>query len=73
MFSNPCDDKVLHMLCEGAKRILCKSIVKKEPITPEILENIVRVYGSSDRIEDLSSVRICSIVIVRICWLFTIQ
>ena len=64
MFSNPCDNKVLHMLCEGAKRILCKSIVKKEPITPEILENIVRVYGSSDRIEDLSSVRICSMLLL---------
>ena len=36
MFSNPCDNKVLHMLSEGAKTNLCKSIAKKESITPEI-------------------------------------
>ena len=38
MCSNPCNEKILHMIMEGGKRILSKPIQKKEPITPEILE-----------------------------------
>ena len=61
---NPCDSKILHMLMEGGKRILSKSIKKKEPITPEILEKIINKYGQDQSEHNLSSVRICTFVLL---------
>ncbi|XP_062610611.1 integrase/recombinase xerD homolog, partial [Saccostrea cucullata] len=57
---NPCDTKILHMVMEGGKRILSKPIQKKEPITPEILEQIINKYGDDSRKNDLLSVRVCA-------------
>ncbi|XP_061194378.1 integrase/recombinase xerD homolog [Saccostrea echinata] len=61
---NPCDTKILHMVMEGGKRILCKPIQKKEPITPEILEQIINKYGDGSRKSDLLSVRVCAMFLM---------
>ena len=53
---NPCSDKFLSLLLEGGRRMLCKPIHKKEPITPEILHLIVSKYGD---VKDLSKLRVC--------------
>ncbi|XP_056016259.1 uncharacterized protein LOC125658242 [Ostrea edulis] len=64
MCSNPCDQKILHMLMEGGKRILSKPIQKKDPITPEILEQIISKYGNDSCKNDLSNVRVCTMVLL---------
>ncbi|XP_062612565.1 integrase/recombinase xerD homolog [Saccostrea cucullata] len=61
---NPCDTKILHMVMEGGKRILSKPIQKKEPITPEILEQIINKYGDDSRKNDLLSVRVCAMFLM---------
>jgi hypothetical protein len=52
------------MLMEGGKRILSKSIEKKEPITTEILEKILNKYGQDESEHNLSSVRIFTFVLL---------
>jgi integrase len=42
---------------EGARRISVKPVIKKEPITPEILQRIVERYGSATN--SLTDIRIC--------------
>ena len=38
---NPCDMRFTKLLLAGLKRLLAKPVVKKEPVTPELLRNIV--------------------------------
>ena len=45
LHSNPCDDKLISMFLEGGKRTLSKPIIKKDPITPDILNKIIDTYG----------------------------
>lgn len=62
--TNPCETKILQLIMEGGKRILCKPVQKKEPITPEILEKLVNKYGNDNVKNDLSCVRICTMFLV---------
>ncbi|CAG2256303.1 unnamed protein product [Mytilus edulis] len=50
------------MIIEGAKRILSKPVLKKEPITADHLQNVVNKIGS-DRAH-LPNVRICAMMLV---------
>lgn len=63
-FSNPCDDSVIHSLMEGGKRILSKPIKKKEPISPDVLEKIINVYGEREQNCDLRSVRTVAMLLL---------
>ena len=55
------DDNFLKMILEGGTRLLSKPLVKKEPITPKILQQIVDKYGNTNRLPDL---RICAIMLL---------
>ena len=44
--SNPCDTKFIHLLLDGMKRILARPTIRKEPVTPQMLIDIVRKYDS---------------------------
>ena len=59
--SNPCSDKFLSLVIEGGRRILGKSVNKKEPLTPEMLRLIVSKYGDEN---DLSKFRVCVICLL---------
>ena len=58
---NPCERKFLKILLQGLKRILAKPVVKKDPITPEILNTIIIKYGSSSNLLDI---RLCAMTLV---------
>ena len=62
LLENPCDNKLIHMMIEGSKRILGRPVIKKEPITALYLEKIVRQFGA-DR-KHLPNVRICTMMLV---------
>ncbi|XP_052090178.1 uncharacterized protein LOC127726763 [Mytilus californianus] len=59
---NPCEDKLIQMMIEGAKKILGKPILKKESITADHLQKIVDKIGI-DR-SHLPNVRICTMMLV---------
>lgn len=42
--NNVCDSRLLHVVMEGGKRILSKSIQKKELLTPETLEQNTAIW-----------------------------
>ncbi|CAG2214745.1 unnamed protein product [Mytilus edulis] len=50
---NPCSDKFLGLIYEGGRRLLSKPIIKKEPITPDILNRIVLKFGDSSDLKKL--------------------
>ena len=54
MRSNLCEGEILHMLIEGARRILCKSIQKKQQITTDIMQKVVDHLA-------ISNVRLCNV------------
>jgi integrase len=58
---NPCDSKFLHSVIQGLKKLLSKPIVKKEPITPGMLRDIVNKYGQSSNLMDI---RLCSMLLL---------
>ncbi|XP_071499136.1 integrase/recombinase xerD homolog [Diadema antillarum] len=58
---NPCDRKFLHIVLQGLKKLLYKPIVKKEPITPEILKAVVEKYSSSTSLVDI---RLCAMILI---------
>ena len=49
MFSNPCGHYLVKMTYKGAKRLLSKSVNKREPITKDMLWNIVDRFGADFR------------------------
>lgn len=61
---NPCDEKLIHMLIQGGRRMLAKPVQKKEPITVEILKNIHNSFGLDKNKHDLKSVRLFCMLIV---------
>ena len=61
---NPCENKMITLLCEGAKRILSRPVKKKDPINFEVLEKVVTYYSHDERVNDLSCVRICTMFLV---------
>ena len=58
LHSNPCDDKLISVFLEGGKRTLSKPIIKKDPITPDILNKIIDMYGKDH--SNLKNVRLCN-------------
>lgn len=58
---NPCNGSFLHTVLLGLKKILAKPIVKKDPITPEMLKTIVNKYGSSNNLTDI---RLCTMTLI---------
>jgi integrase len=54
--NNPCSNKLLSLILEGGKRLLSKPVCKKDPITPDILQRIIAVFGDRN---DVSKLRIC--------------
>ena len=46
---DPCKSNLIVKMRQGAKRILAKRIVKKEPITPEILKTMVSYFGQDKK------------------------
>ena len=57
LHSNPCDDKLISMFLKGGKRTLSKPIIKKDPITPDILNKIIDMYGKDH--SNLKTVSVC--------------
>ena len=50
--SNPCESKFLKLILEGIKRILARPVNRKEPVTPDMLGNIVSKFDSGS-VKDL--------------------
>ncbi|KAJ8309298.1 hypothetical protein KUTeg_014172 [Tegillarca granosa] len=55
--SNPCEDNLLKLVMEGGKRILGKPIMKKEPVTVDILNKLVDHFGKDEN--NLINLRTC--------------
>jgi hypothetical protein len=59
---NPCTSDFVLSVKEGVIRTIGHTIHKKEPITPEILKQIVTKYGiTSSNLKDLRLVTMCLI------------
>lgn len=54
-------NKLVKMIMDGGEKLLSKPISKKEPITPEILKNIVSKFSNRNSLKDL---RICCISLI---------
>jgi hypothetical protein len=59
--NNPCDSRYVHLLVEGVKRLTARPVCKKEPITPEILREIVLKYGLGS---NLMHIRLCTMCLI---------
>ena len=44
---DPCSSSLVTSTREGSKRITSRPVIKKEPITPEMLKSLVTVYGNN--------------------------
>ena len=61
-FDNPCDSPFVKSVVQGARRILGKSVKKKEPITPNILSELVKRFaGDNENLYNLRIVTMCLI------------
>ncbi|XP_063419642.1 uncharacterized protein LOC134704617 [Mytilus trossulus] len=60
-YNNPCASEIVKNVAEGAKRQLSRPCSKKEPITPEILIQLVNRFGSTDNLLDKRIVTMCLI------------
>ena len=59
--NNPCDARFLHIVLQGLKKLLHKPVVKKDPVTPEMLKAIITKYGASDNLIDI---RLCAMTLL---------
>ena len=58
--SNPCDSNLVKGILESAKRSLSRPIVKKEPVTPDIVLSICQKFASANaNLSDLRTAAIC--------------
>ena len=64
-FTDPCQDPVVKNILEAGARISAKPVVKKEPITPEMISSICLKYASPSA--NLSSLRIAALFITAYC------
>lgn len=48
-FKDPCKSSLISKMREGAKRMLSKPVIKKEPITPDMLHKIVLKFGKDNK------------------------
>ncbi|CAC5400407.1 unnamed protein product [Mytilus coruscus] len=60
-YNNPCASDLVKNVAEGAKRQLSRPCSKKEPITTEILTQLVKKFGSTDNLLDKRIVTMCLI------------
>ena len=60
-FENPCDSFLVKSVVEGARRQLSRPFTKKEPITPEILRQLVDRFGKTTNLYDKRIVTMCLI------------
>ena len=58
---SPCDSVLVKNIVEGARKQLSKPIIKKEPITPEILHRLVSEFGHNNNLYDKRIVTMCLI------------
>ena len=58
---NPCESKFLANLLLGLKKIMARPIVKKEPVSPDMIKLIISKFGTVDNLKDL---RLCTLVLV---------
>lgn len=58
--SNPCDSNLVKGILESAKRSLSRPIVKKEPVTPDMVFSICQKFASANaNLSDLRTAAIC--------------
>ena len=59
-FSDPCGSNLVKGILESAKRSLSRPVVKKEPVTPEMIVKICQKFASvSASLSDLRTAAIC--------------
>ena len=64
-FPDPCHDPLVKNILEAGARMSAKPVVKKEPITPEMISSICLKYASPSA--NLSSLRIAALFITAYC------
>ena len=64
-FSDPCHDPLVKSILEAGARISAKPVVKKEPITPEMISLICSKYASPSA--NLSGLRIAALFVTAFC------
>ena len=64
-FPDPCLDPLVKNILEAGARVSAKPVVKKEPITPEMISSICSKYASPSA--NLSSLRIAALFITAYC------
>ena len=64
-FSNPCESNLVKGILESAKRSLSGPVVKKEPVTPEMISKICQKFASVyASLYDLRTAAICQLMLV---------
>ncbi|KAK3108077.1 hypothetical protein FSP39_000719 [Pinctada imbricata] len=58
-FSNPCDSFLVRSSIQGAKRLLGRQSIPKEPISPNILQSMVKHFGQNSNLYDKRTVAMC--------------
>ena len=61
LFNDIFSEPFLKLILEGGERLLSKPLVKKQPITVDILRRVVSEYGKED---NLSNLRICCLMLL---------
>ena len=56
---DPCNSFLVKSTAQGARRVLSRQVVKKEPITPDMLHRLVEKFGLSSNLYDLRTVAMC--------------
>ena len=54
---NPCDNRLVKLAYEGGKRLLCRPVNKKNPITIDILEKMIDRFGNDS--QNILNLRLC--------------
>ena len=58
--NNPCDCPMVKSVREAAHRILGHSVTKKEPVTPEIMNRLMNMFGhESAQLQDVRNLSMC--------------
>ena len=58
-FSNPCNSFLVRSSTQGAKRLLGRQSIPKEPISPDILHSMVKHFGQNSNLYDKRTVAMC--------------
>ena len=65
---NPCDSNLVKGILESAKRSLSTPIVKKEPVTPDMVLSICQKFASANaNLSDLRTAAICVAAFAGFC------